>query len=149
MSNNYIYIIVACGILAIVATIIIIIYKKRTTNPNLIYPPPIPNYNNLMTNPIYTTNQNPKYEFAFNPINSDYEPVYEFETKESKNELYEQQAYEQQVYEQQEYEQQAYEQQAYEQSENIQSFSHQQDIYEPQYDNDNDDSSENYLNFTS
>ena len=144
MSNNYIYIIVACGILAIVATIIIIIYKKRTTNPNLIYPPPIPNYNNLMTNPIYTTNQNPKYEFAFNPINSDYEPVYELDTKESKNELYEQQAYEQSGYEQQ-----AYEQQAYEQSENIQSFSHQQDIYEPQYDNDNDDSSENYLNFTS
>ena len=95
MSNNYIYIIVACGILAIVATIIIIIYKKRTTNPNLIYPPPIPNYNNLMTNPIYTTNQNPKYEFAFNPINSDYEPVYEpvyeLDTKESKNELYVQQ----------------------------------------------------------
>ncbi len=149
MSNNYIYIIVACGILAIVATIIIIIYKKRTTNPNLIYPPPIPNYNNLMTNPIYTTNQNPKYEFAFNPINSDYEPVYELDTKESKNELYEQQVYVQPGYEQPGYEQPGYEQQAYEQSENIQSFSHQQDIYEPQYDNDNDDSSENYLNFTS
>ena len=92
-----------------------------------------------MTNPIYTTNQNPKYEFAFNPINSDYEPVYELDTKESKNELYVQQEYEQ-----------SEPQPTYEQSENIQSFSHQQDIYEPQYDNDNDDdSSENYLNFTS
>ena len=102
-----------------------------------------------MTNPIYTTNQNPKYEFAFNPINSDYEPVYELDTKESKNELYVQQVYEQQVYEQQEYEQ-SEPQPTYEQPENIQSFSHQQDIYEPQYDNDNDDdSSENYLNFTS
>jgi len=92
-----------------------------------------------MNNPIYTTNQNPKYEFAFNPINSDYEPVYELDTKESKNELYVQQVYEQ-----------SEPQPTYEQSENIQSFSHQQDIYEPQYDNDNDDdSSENYLNFTS
>ena len=128
MSNNYIYIIVAGGILAIVAIIIIITHKKRTTNPNLIYPPPIPNYDNLMNNPIYTANQKPKYEFACNPVNSDYEPVYEFETKESKNELYEQPGYEQ--------------------PENIQSFSHQQDTYEPQY-VDDDDSSENYLNFTS
>ena len=94
LSNNYIYIFIAC-LVAILTIIIIIIYRKKhnktAIKPHHKYPPnPTPNYNISFNNPAYrtviresqATTQSPVYEIATNTQNNDYEPIYEFNNEE-------------------------------------------------------------------